>query len=232
MLGGAFGQGVGALLPNATGVSGAYAMVGMAAVFAAAGQAPISAILILFEMTNDYRIILPLMLACIVATTLYSIIQHDSIYSVKIRRKGIDLADGRDRHLLERIHVTQAMVDEFVAVRLPPDVGSALDRLRRFELEWLVLVDENGRYCGLLTREQAERAADSDDDIKVEDLVDTDVVPLIPTESLDDAYAKMAPRGLRVLPVIEDLVAGKVIGVVTRESLGAAYWTAVAGEHA
>lgn len=231
MLGGAFGQALQGVAPGSAAPSGAYAMVGMAAVFAAAGQAPISAILILFEMTNDYRIILPLMLSCIVATTLYSIIQHDSIYLIKIRRKGIVLKEGREQHLLERIPVREAMVDGIQATRVPPNIEFALDWMQRREADWMVCSDEAGRFLGILSRETAERAVAEEADLPVIKLVDTDVMPLVPEESLDEAFAKMARRGAPMLPVIADLPSRRVIGAVTRESLTATYWSAVASEH-
>jgi CIC family chloride channel protein len=89
MLGGAYGTGVHALFPEATGGSGAYAMVGMAAFFAAAAKAPTTSILILFEMTNDYRIILPLMVATVGSVTLSNRFMHHSIYTLKLHLRGI-----------------------------------------------------------------------------------------------------------------------------------------------
>jgi CIC family chloride channel protein len=89
MLGGAYGMGVHALFPEATGGSGAYAMVGMAAFFAAAAKAPTTSILILFEMTNDYRIILPLMAATVGSVTLANRFMPLSIYTLKLHNRGI-----------------------------------------------------------------------------------------------------------------------------------------------
>jgi CIC family chloride channel protein len=89
MLGGAYGTGVHALFPGATGGSGAYAMVGMAAFFAAAAKAPTTSILILFEMTNDYRIILPLMVATVGSVTLSNRFMSHSIYTLKLHLRGI-----------------------------------------------------------------------------------------------------------------------------------------------
>jgi CIC family chloride channel protein len=91
MLGSAFGIGAHDLLPTATAGAGAYGLVGMAAVFAAAGRAPITAVLIVFELTGDYSIILPLMLAVVVATGLSKLLSEDSIYTLKLRRRGIDI---------------------------------------------------------------------------------------------------------------------------------------------
>jgi CIC family chloride channel protein len=89
MLGGAYGTAVHALFPDATGGSGAYALVGMAALFAAAAKAPTTSILILFEMTNDYRIILPLMVATVGSVTLTNRFMPLSIYTLKLHLRGI-----------------------------------------------------------------------------------------------------------------------------------------------
>ena len=89
MLGGAYGMGVHALFPEMTGGSGAYAMVGMAALFAAAAKAPTTSILILFEMTNDYRIILPLMVATVGSVTIANRFMPLSIYTLKLHNRGI-----------------------------------------------------------------------------------------------------------------------------------------------
>lgn len=227
MLGGVIGQGAGVLLPSATAESGAYAMVGMAAVFAGAAQAPISAILILFEMTNDYLIILPLMLSCIVATAAYSTMSRTSIYTEKLRRKGVELSGGRERHLLERTPVARAILDDFTALQLPADLDKVHAQMDEIGSEWLICVDGDGRFVGLLGKEDVDDAVARGGTVSVVDLVDDDVLPVIPTESLDEAFRKIAPRGLSILPVIEDLASREVIGAVTRESLTSAYWAAL-----
>jgi CIC family chloride channel protein len=89
MLGGAFGMTMHALLPHVTAGSGAYAMVGMAAMFAAAAKAPTTSILILFEMTNDYRIILPLMMATVSSVVLSNHHSPFSIYTLKLHLRGV-----------------------------------------------------------------------------------------------------------------------------------------------
>ena len=89
MLGGAFGSGVHYLWPASTAGAGAYALVGMAAVFGGAAHAPLTAILILFEMTNDYQIILPLMAATVTSVSLSQRLAKDSIYTLKLRRAGL-----------------------------------------------------------------------------------------------------------------------------------------------
>ena len=98
MLGTAFGLAANMAFPETTAPPGAYALVGMAAVFAASAQAPITAILILFELTGDYRIILPLMLTVVVATLLARrMLKGESIYTLKLTRRGVRLEQGRVR---------------------------------------------------------------------------------------------------------------------------------------
>ncbi|WP_424851582.1 chloride channel protein [Streptomyces sp. SAI-129] len=90
-LGAAFGAGVHTLLPGAAGAVGAYALVGMGAVFAGAARAPITAVVILFELTGEYSIILPLMLAIVLAIVTSRVLTRDTVYTLKLRRHGIDL---------------------------------------------------------------------------------------------------------------------------------------------
>jgi len=229
MLGAAFGHGVHALFPGITASSGAYAMVGMAAVFAGAAHAPISSILIVFEMTNDYRIILPLMLACIVATVISSVAHPDSIYTLKIRRKGVDLAEGRERHLLERTPVARATLPDVTTVLSPTTFDRAQRLMQEMATDRLVVVDDADRLVGIL---RAEHLAESDD-LEGEDPIDelVEEYPVVtPQESIDAALRKLAPRGLPLVPVVADETSRRVVGLATRDSLLAAYWNALSAE--
>lgn len=230
MLGALVGQGANVLLPTATAPAGAYAMVGMAAVFAAAAQAPISAILILFEMTNDYLIMLPLMLSCIVSTSVYAVLQKDSIYLEKLRRKGLELTEGRERHLLERTPISRAIVEDVTALQLPVNLQEVRDRMRREGVETFLCVDEEGCFLGNLRIEDIEEELARGRGRAAEELVDTKVVPVVPDESLEDAFRKIAVRDLRIVPVIDAPESRVLIGAITRDSLTGAYWSALIEE--
>ncbi|WP_198410560.1 chloride channel protein [Cryobacterium sp. TMT2-18-3] len=88
MLGAGFGQVSGAMFPVFAGQTGTFALVGMGAVFAGAGRAPITAAIILFELTGEYSIILPLLLAIVIATGVSRVLSEDTIYTLKLRRRG------------------------------------------------------------------------------------------------------------------------------------------------
>ena len=96
MLGSAYGAVAHDLMPHLAASAGAYGLVGMGAVFAACARAPITAVLIIFELTGDYQIILPLMFAIVVATTLSNALTRDTIYTLKLRRRGIDIDAPQD----------------------------------------------------------------------------------------------------------------------------------------
>ena len=91
MLGAAFGQAAPPSCPASPGAAGAYALVGMGAVFAGAARAPITAVLILFELTGEYSIILPLMAAVVLATGISHLLIRETVYTAKLLRRGIDL---------------------------------------------------------------------------------------------------------------------------------------------
>ena len=105
ILGGMVGSVAHSLWPDVALNPGAYAIVGMAAVFAGAARAPITAVLIVFEMSNDYKLILPQMFATVLSTFLAEFIFTESIYTLKLKFKGINLQRGRDLDLLQRMQV-------------------------------------------------------------------------------------------------------------------------------
>ena len=108
MLGSAFGLAAHQLLPGISGPAEAYGVIGMGALFAATARAPMTAILIIFELTGDYKIMLPLMLSVVIATALAGHLSPHSIYTLKLRRRGIDIDLDRPRRPLETIPVPEA----------------------------------------------------------------------------------------------------------------------------
>jgi CIC family chloride channel protein len=105
MTGGFFGTFIHQLFPAYTSTSGAYALVTMGAVVGAATHAPITAIIIIFELTGDYRIIAPLMAACVISTLVATFLRRDSIYTLKLRERGIDPFKEEDPNVLKELYV-------------------------------------------------------------------------------------------------------------------------------
>jgi chloride channel protein, CIC family len=158
MLGSAFGLAAHDLLPSFTGPAGAYGLIGMGAVFAAAARAPMTAILIIFELTGDYRIMLPLMLAVVIATALAGRLSPDSIYTLKLARRGIDLLRRRPASPMEAITVGEAMRATPEPIRADAPLSEVVERLSADREPALPVVDLEGRFVGVLPEDELEQA--------------------------------------------------------------------------
>lgn len=224
MLGGAFGHIVHAQFPSFTALSGAYAIVGMAAVFGAAAQAPLTAILIIFEMTGDYRIILPLMAATVVAASLYRAFNSDSIYTVKLMKRGIVYRGGQDMDIMASTRVASALTHRLLSV--PPDV-----RIRDFQREmerthhtWFPVVNGAGALVGVITAQDADRAVEQgEEDAPVEHYMTREIVSVTPLDSLQEVVRGFGVRDLGHLPVVEQGNPRKLVGIISRAHVIRAY---------
>ena len=156
-LGYAYGAVAQGMFPRLLIAPQAYAMVGMAAVLAALVHAPLTAIILLFEMTQDYRIILPLMFAVIVALILAQWLRKDSVYSLALSRKGLRLQRGRyrgaRRHRRRRGDGTDMMT-----LRETDSLVAATDLFTRTRHDGLPVVNGLGELVGILTVQDIERA--------------------------------------------------------------------------
>ena len=165
MLGSAYGQVLQHVMPGVAGSAGAYALIGMGAVFAGAARAPITAVIILFELTGEYTIILPLMVAIVLATGISHLLSSDSIYTLKLRRRGIDLSQSPESAAMATVKVS--MIMEPVRGQLPDtttmlDAATALSRAPHGQLP---VLDSHGRYRGVVTAHAvADALADGEHD--------------------------------------------------------------------
>lgn len=158
MVGAAFGVFVNHLMPLETAPPGAYALVGMAAVFGGAAHAPISAILILFEMTGDYQIILPLMLSVVVSHLISLRIGKDSIYTIKLRRIGGLAPPTPEPSVLDLILVSDAMETEIRTARVDEPVSELAAKLGGSRTRALPVTDANGHLEGIVRAEDVAQA--------------------------------------------------------------------------
>lgn len=154
MLGGAAGGVVHQLWPASTAGPGAYALVGMAAVVGATTHAPLTAIVIIFELTADYKIMLPLMISTISATLLSTRLLHGSIYTIKLLRRGVDIHKGRDISVLRHLAVRDQMRSDVVTV--PPGAGlmEVIAQFVRHPGTTIFVTDSDRRLLGVITADQ------------------------------------------------------------------------------
>ncbi len=191
MLGSAYGMLMGHLAPGVAGSAGAFGIVGMGAVFAGAARAPITAVLIIFELTGEYRIILPLMAAVVLATVISGVLSGDTIYTAKLRRRGVDVTRDRSARLLEGMRVGDVMRPS--AEPLPCDlpVDRIVARLREDGIDALPVADADGGYLGVVTlRGIEEQIRDGLTGATAEALAEQ-VPTAAPDEGLEDALGKL-----------------------------------------
>lgn len=192
MLGSSFGSLIHFIFPAIPISPGAFALVGMAAVFAGAAQAPISAMLILFEMTGDYKIILPLMIACVISTLVIKRISRDSIYTLKLRRRGIDIFKLKEDDLMEKIKVSKAMYKKVITVNESTMVKNAGLMIKSTSHRGFPVVDDNGLLKGIVTHQDINNALNSGrGNIPVAEIMTQNLVLCYPEESLKDALEKL-----------------------------------------
>jgi CIC family chloride channel protein len=154
MLGGGVGTVVQLIWPTASAGTGAYALVGMGAVVAAGTHAPLTAIIIIFELTGDYKIILPLMISCIIATLLATRLQRSSIYTLKLLRRGVDIHRGRAINVLQHVPVSEVTRSKFVTVSPHDRLLSLISRFIDHPGSTLFVIDEGGGLQGIITADQ------------------------------------------------------------------------------
>lgn len=231
VLGGMVGTVANWLWPTVAVNPGAYAIVGMAAVFSGAARAPITAILIVFEMSNDYKLILPLMLATVLATLLAELLFRDSIYTLKLRLKGITLQRGRDIDVLENLLVEEVMVEKMETVRTDTSLIEVSDLFAETHSHGFPVLDENGALWGIVTVSDLDRVVA--DELPRDTLVSEFATPrsrlltATPTESVSEALTRMGTRGIGRLPVVAKDEPTQLIGWIRRDDIIRAYNMAI-----
>lgn len=231
MLGAAFGEVAHALFPAITAPPGAYALVGMAAFFSGAAHTPVTSILIMFEMTGDYHIILPLMLATVVSTLISRLISRESIYTLKLTRRGVHLQQGQDIDVMQGVTVDEAMTTDVDTVPLSMSLDELAGEFARSHHHGFPVVDEAGELAGVVSIQDLERAKARGPIAgrTVADIATREgLLVAYPYEPMWKALRQLSRRDVGRLPVVEEEGSRKIIGVVRRSDIIRAYDQAIA----
>ncbi|MFA7382473.1 MAG: chloride channel protein [Desulfurivibrionaceae bacterium] len=225
--GGAFGSVAHTLLPQHTANPGAYAAVGIGAFLAAATHAPLTAIFLLFEMTGNYLIIVPIMLASIIGTVVAARLNPDSIDTVDFSRDGIDLHEGREISVMKSIKVGKVVSEEvdFISEQANVDQLLTIFSLARDSF-YFPVVDESGRMIGVVSLQDVKSILHDERQrlsARVGDICTRKVVVLTPEDNLYTALALFDTRGLEEIPVVEAEDNRWVVGMLKRREAIAAY---------
>jgi CIC family chloride channel protein len=204
-LGGTFGLLANLVLPGYSPAPGVYAIVGMAAVVAGTTHGILSAILIVYEMTDQYEIILPIMAAAGVSTVVTKMLETDSIYYKKLSRRGEFISRGHDLHLLDHVMVRDVMLRNFPSLK-PGDNAAQIIKIARAhpEIESLPVLDAGGKFVGIIRAEDLHRILDSDlapELVYAEDIALRAPLSVLPSANLIEAMRDFGARDVETLPV-------------------------------
>jgi chloride channel protein, CIC family len=197
---------------------GAVATVGMAAVFGAAARAPLTAILIVFELVGDYELVLPLMLAVGLAVFLHDRLQGEGIYAAALRRRGVVLGRPDDVDVLQRVVVREVMTRDHPTIPATADRDEIARTFAGSRSNGFAVVDDRGQVVGVLTR----RDVASREGRTAADLCTRRALTVAPDDAVFVAVRRMASLDVGRVPVV-DPVERRMVGMLRREDVVRAY---------
>lgn len=233
-LGGAYGLGAQAVFPTAHLAPGALALVGMAGLVSGATHAPLTAIMMVFEMTGDYGLILPLMLTSVLAYVVARRLHPENIYSEWLVRRGVVLSHGADAVVLARITVAECMNRKPEVIHEESDLATILEATRSTRQTDFPVVDEDGHLAGMLSLDAIREAKTNGEHlgrlVVAADLAQPAPVFVTVEDSLLTTLRKFGQRDVDYLPVVAAEDRQRLEGIVGRHDVVAAYERALATE--
>ncbi len=218
MTGGVFGSLVHQAFPDATASSGAYALVTMGAVVAATTHAPITAIIMIFELTQTITIIPPLMAACVVSTLVASFLRRDSIYTLKLRRRGVDLLAEQEPNVLKLLFVRDVIDREPEVMAASAPFAQVLDLVVRSPHTGFFVVDERNRLLGAISLSELRRLVLDQDTLRhvvvAADLVESGRPTVRESDDLDSVMQLLSHAGVSELAVVDENDPDRLVGAV------------------
>ncbi|UCG17540.1 MAG: chloride channel protein [Phycisphaerales bacterium] len=204
----------------------AYALVGMAAMVAGTTHAPLTAIVILYELTREPRVIVPIMFAAIVATAGAQLLCRDSIYTLKLRRRGVRMGTLADLTILKRITADQVRVTPTQFVHPDDSLHRLLELAEESEAPDFVVVDEESVYQGLVVADDIKTALLQPEAVPllvVGELLRSGVPAVRPDETLDSIMDKFARNDVHSLPLTAPGDSTHIEGLITRQAVMTRY---------
>ena len=227
MLGTAYGGVAHSLFPEWTAVSGAYALVAMGGVVGAATHGPIAAILIIFELTNDYKIILPLMITTIIATLIAQRLQNESIYTLKLIRKGIRIFGGRELNVLRSLKVKDVIKRSVETIHANTPFSDTVNRMVDSKHNYIYLVDNESKIQSFVSIEEIRDTMRDYESLKniliAADIANSHVMVIREDDNLDYVMKMFGKTGHDELPVVEVNGSEKIIGSILQTDVISAY---------
>jgi len=226
MTGGAFGLMAAGVFPHLAASHGAYAIVGMSAVAAAVLGAPISTILIVFELTGDYQITVAVMAATSIATMIVQQVQGRSFFHWQLENWGLNLRGGRARHLLQTLTVQDVLAEDFDKISERTSIAEIKSMFSRLPHGTFVVVDDADKLVGTISFADLKQIAfdpSLDSLINARDVAHSHAPAPLLGDTLEEVLAVMDVSGEEHLAVIADTADRSILGIVHHGDVLRAY---------
>ncbi len=218
MLGSFFGSLLSQLFPDLNISPGAYALVAMGGVVAAATHGPIAAILIIFEMSGDYKIMLPLMITCIIATVLAMKLREESIYTLKLKLRGINIFGGRELNVLKKLKVHDVYRKSVEIIRESDPFPNILEKMASSQHNYFYVTDKSNKIIGSVSLSEIRQTILDYDHLKnlliASDIMNPKVISVHPDDNLDEVMKTFGHHNLDELPVVTKSNGDAILGSI------------------
>ena len=222
LLGGAVGVGLHHFFPETTAGYGAYALVGMGAIVAGTTQAPLTAIMMIYEQTNSYMIVLPLMFACIISSVTVRLLRVSPAHLETLRRRGVKLPRGVEGTVMQNLRVSDVMHEDVEHILPTEPFPKLVERCLQTRYNNLYVADESGRFLGavpLPTIRLMLHQGENLNTVIALDLLDDQFEFVTPDQKLADTMEKFWRQNSERLPVLSDATSRKLIGWISKRDL-------------
>lgn len=227
MIGCAFGWLVHNYYPDITALHGAYALVAMGGLVAGTTHAPITAIIIVFELTNDYKIILPLMITCILSTIFSSKLSRESIYTLKLVLRNINIKDGSEVNIMKSIFVKDIYSNQYETIPDNAKFDDVVNYVISGKVPYFIVTDKKGLASGMISlhdiNEQLFDREVLQNLLIAKDIANDNIITISLDDNCQKALDEMALHDFEGLPVVNPKKPRKVLGMIWRKDILDAY---------
>lgn len=226
MVGGAYGAMVHAIWPSATAPVGTYALVGLGAFLAAAAHAPLTAMFLLFEITNSHEIVLPVLFASAIGTIIARLFYAESIDTEALSRKGVELKVGRELTAMNALTVAEVMHKDFASVPASLDLHSLAQRFATSPWIYFPVLDHGERMVGIISLNDIRTVLVEEELahlVVVADMMTREVITVFPDDTLNRAMEEFGRKDIEQMPVVARQDPGRVLGMLKRQDVIRAY---------
>jgi len=226
VVGSAYGVLVRLTLASTVPLESAYATIGMGAFLAAVTQAPLTSIFLIFEMTHNYQVVIPIMIASVIASAITRFLAGGSLESIELKRRGIDIEEGMEKHILRSITVEEVMTTDIETIREDERLRDVIEYLPRSRHTTFPVVDQQGRLTGIISIQDFREWIFEEslkDLVVVKEIATPKVITVTPEDTLDKVLDKWGRKPVEILPVVDPSDPGKLVGILSRRDVIAAY---------